>query len=148
MAIDRIPHGQTLTRQLTWNTGVLGLIDCVTSTEVANAVETTVMPSGEEISTGRRTASDVTITVMAADTVAVGKLMQLQRWAAAGNELGNILGSTLIYYSQDGSPAAQVLIERAHVKQITEPATDLSAGEAAQFAAVVSVFNPQRLPGT
>jgi len=148
MAIDKLPHGQTLSRQLTWNTGVLGLIDLVTSSEIPNATESTVMPTGEEISTGRTTAADVTVTVMAASVVEVGKLSQLRRWAKAGNKLGTLLGTTFIYYSEDGSPAAQVLVERAFVKQTTEPATDLAAGEAAKFTAVISVYNPQRLPGT
>lgn len=148
MAIERLPHGQTITRQATWNTGIQGLIDLVTCSEVPNSVETTVLPTGEEVPTGRLAVADVTMTVMASDKISVAKLQTLYRWAVAGNELGNLEGTTLIHYSQDGSPAAVILIERAHVKQITEPATDLSAGEAAQFSAIVSVFNARRLPGT
>lgn len=147
MPINDLSGKQTITRQATLIVPEAAILIHLSSiSEPANSWETFIAQTGQEFSSGRVMASDVTATIPASDQVA---RLAVEEWSSrCRNGFGRKAG-TLIYYAEDGTPGMTLGIGEILCKPTSFPATSVGgAGSEALLTFTMSLRNIRSVPGT
>jgi hypothetical protein len=113
--------------------------------EIKRALETFFTPDGREHSAGKTKATDVPMTFLANDMVA---LAMLDAWKMASD--GSIKGykppCQVVDWTTDDQVAITWEVQEVFLKEYNGGAMDREKPEAATVSVVFSFFNPTRMP--
>lgn len=140
---SRFEANQVVDRYATIITS-FGRIDCVEAGEIVSTTSTATLPSGQVIVTGMETATDVSFSVMLADTATVARLNAWRSAAKAGAGYKE-LGARVVYYGENQRPRHAVTLEEMVLHTDTPgPATNQDgAGGAARYRFVISCYGAE-----
>jgi hypothetical protein len=144
--IDRLAPNQVLNRQCTLNAVQFGFFDAITMGEIANAVNVATLPTGQQRPAGQIQATDVTGTVMLAQSAVVAILEAWKGAVDVGAPGSVVRGGGLQYWNEDGTPGPLLVVEEMFVHTLSYPSTDITSAEGAQLSFTLSVFNSRILP--
>lgn len=150
MPNTRFGANQVIDRLATMFTTSFGSFDLVEVGEIANAMSTATLPSGQTVSTGQPQATDVTCSVMFADDQQVARIEAWKAATDAGSQLPSYkqMDAQILYYGENGLARSAVSMEESYIHTVNYPATNQDgAGAGAKLTFTLSVFNAKSLFG-
>ena len=150
MPNTRFGANQVIDRLATMFTESFGSFDLVEVGEIANAISTATLPSGQMVATGQPQSTDITLSIMFADDAQVARVEAWKSATDAGSQSPNYKqkDAQILYYGENGLARAAVSMEESFCHTVNYPATNQDgAGAGAKLTFTLSVFNARSLFG-